>query len=768
YGGMFSISPYDKARLGFVERLRLIGFQAQQAGLYDVSLRFFTMVPTTEAIVVDLKARAEQTGGAARAAYDKVIAEYEAKLLSATPPEVDTLRLIANCYEGMGNRRAGFVINRLLVESYPEAESMPDILHECARYAFTLGDGNAAQYFGETFMEKYPEHELRDQVATFMLQSLFRNGKYQICMEVAGRVRERFDDGATQRELADYIYGASAYFLDMQDEAQAALDLHVESYPDSGNREGARFFQASNRIIQGKYDEAAPMIDSFLTDYQESTFRDQMLFDRATCYYIASDYVSDLARLEEIFENHPNSNVMDRAYLLKGDTIRVMSNTPEEGKEINDYLKESQEAFIAALDAAKRLDHKPFVAESLFKITDVSIELEDWQVAIDNYDAFFPDHVGSRWEPQISVFAMPALVKAGRAEDGLTQLEKMIVQLSEGEDTQLLQQSIGSYQTASIENRSHEATLAKYDEMIAAGNTNLQTWLMIHKIMVYQDKRKTVEKEAPEYAAIEESIGGVFEKLTDYALEDLSDIALKAVGEYLEEENPFKAKPFFEELLNRPTDTFKAPAEMALGRIEMRSTDQADVDNAIERFKRVINAYQKPEFDAKKLMPEAHLQIGRIAVQRQDWSTAEEYLGKYVSEKSWDAGRKERRAEAQYLYGYTFEMKGGEENVNQAIVIYNATVSTYAAYPEWSARSAERGFEITWNRTYPTPEEQAEKKLQSYKYLRKILYSWQKMEDGAYDSLDRLRNKRGVTENELQLNAGDIAEIERGLGIAEQ
>lgn len=768
YGGLFSISPYDKARLGFVERLRLIGYEAQQARLYEVSLRFFTMVPTNQAILADLRSRAAQTGGAARAAYDKVIEEYEAELQKPDPAEVDTLRLIAACYEGLGNRRAGYVLNRYLIEHYPNSENMPDLLHEASRYAFALGDGAAAQYFGEKFMADFPEHKLRDQVATYMLQALFRNQKYEICADVAGRVRDRFEAGAAQRELADYIYGAAMYFLDRQPEAREALDLHVENYPDSGNREAARFFQASNRIIMGEYQQAEPLLDSFLAEYQSSTFRDQMLFDRATCYYIASDYVSSIQRLQEIFENYPNSNVYDRAYLLKGDTVRVMSNTPEEGKELKDYLTDALTAFQAGKDAAERLDHKFFRAEGLFKIVDVSIELEEWQTAIDAYDAFFPDHVGTTWEPQISVFAMPALEKASRADDGLTQLEKMIAQLSEGEDTELLQQAIGSYQTSSIKNRSHDATIAKYDEMIAAGNVNLQTWLMIHKIMVYQDQKKGVAQDSPEAKGFDDKVAAVFKTLTDYAVTDLSDIALKAIGEYLEVDNPFRAKPFFAELLNRPNDTFKAPAEMALGRIEARSTDPAEVDNAVQRFKRVINVYSDPKYDAKNLLPEAHLQIARIAVLKQNWKEAQEYLAEYVKNKSWDAGRKERRAEAMYLYGLTFEKQGQEDD---ALTIYNSIFATYAGYPEWAATAVERGFDIGWNKVYAAEGDKTadevtnDKRHQAYMYLRRVLYSWQQMPDGEFDALDRLRNRRGVIEAELGLNAGEIAEIERQLGI---
>lgn len=772
YGGLFSISPYDKARLGFVERLRKLGYDAQQAQLYDVALRFFTMVPTTQAILEDLHSRAEQSGGAQRAAYEEVIAKYEEQIASGDPPEVSTLRLIANCYERMGNHRAGYVLNRFLADNYKNSKHMPDILHEAARYAFQLGDGAAAQYFGDTFMAAYGDSEdvrivkLRDNVATFMLQSLFRNQKYEICAEVAQNVRDRHEVGAPQREMADYIYGASMYFLDNQEEAQIALDMHVKEYPDSGNREAVRFFQASNRIVQGKYDEAAPLLDSFEQDYGSSTFLDQIRYDRATCYYIAGDYVSALQYLEKVFTEHASSNVLDRAYLLKGDTIKVMSNEPTEGKELNEYLAEAKEAFEAALEAARRLDHKPFIEEAHYKIVDVAVELELWEEAVEHYDEFVANYKGSRFEPQVSVFAMPALVEVGRAADGLAQLEQMIVQLSEGDDTQLLQQSVGSHMTASIEHRGHDATVAKYGEMIAAGgNTNLQTWLMIHQIMTLQQKRSTVEKDAPERAEIETQIGGIFTKLGEYAVEDLSEIALKAVGEYLEKgENPFEAVRFFEELLNRSDETFHAPAEMALGRIESRSTDETKVDNAIERFRRVIQNTQDGVYDGKAFLPEAHVAIGRIAVGRQDWRTAEDILIEYAKRQSWDAGNKERRAEGMYLLCRALEANG---EIDEAVSGYNKVYVAYPAYVQWSGLAIERGFNLAFNREYGTPEETKEKKIQAYVYLRRALFSWQDFEDGEFDSLDRLRGRVGAIEAELDLSTDQIEELELKNGLRE-
>ena len=757
YSSLFSIGAYDKARLGFAEQLRIVGYRAQQSGLYEVALRFFSMVPTTQDILQDLETRAAQTGGAAQAAYMQVIGTYEEKLNSPDPPEVDTLRLIAASWERLGNRHAGYVVNRHLIENYPKSKHMPELLHEAARYAFALGDGSAAQYYGETFMAKYPTHELRDNVATFMLQSLFRNQKFEICLDVAGNVRNNFDPGSPQRDLADFVYGASLYSLNRQEDAKPELDLHVEKYPNSDYREQSRYYQASNRIILGAYEEAAPMLDSFLGDYPESPFRDQALFDRATCYYIANDFLSALQNIDQIRDTSP---VLDRAYNLKGDTLRAMANTPEEGKEADDYKREAVEAYLVAKDAAERMEHADYRAEALFKLVDTQSELEQWEEAVKYYDMFFPDHVGNYFEPQISVFGMDALKEAGRAEDGLKQLERMIVALSEDTNRiELLQQAIGSYHDASIEVREHDPTIAKYDEIIAAnpGNSGLQSWLMIHKIMALQDKKGLVRENESQVAAVDSGIDKVFQDLTKFEINALSDIALKAIGEHLESKNPFEAKRYFEELIIRDTALFKPPADMALGRIEIQNPDTREA--GVQRFIRVIRDYSDPKFEAEKLIPEARLNLGRVGVQTKNWKMAADYLKPYINQ---DKGQpKQFRAEASHLYGLTLESQGDTKG---AISVYNKNFAANGAYPEWSAESMRRAVELQYKKDAPTPEEKRESQLAAYGNLRLALYVWQQVGNDV-EPLNLLRQRRGTMETEMALTPAEIEAVEKARGI---
>jgi len=45
---VIKISPMDQFRFGFLERLRMLGFECSKAGMYNASLRFFALAPTFE------------------------------------------------------------------------------------------------------------------------------------------------------------------------------------------------------------------------------------------------------------------------------------------------------------------------------------------------------------------------------------------------------------------------------------------------------------------------------------------------------------------------------------------------------------------------------------------------------------------------------------------------------------------------------------------------------------------------------------------------
>ncbi len=765
YSKALTVQPFDQARFGFGQRLKKLGFESAQAGLHTLALRYYSMIPTADDILADVKMRTLtlRQGTPVPAIYSSTIKKYEDELKKPDQSDLELMRLVAASYDKLGNRTASRAIYTYLAENYLKSKARPEILHEAARFSTLLGDYSSAQYYGDKFMKEFPDHRLENNVATFMLQSLFTAREYNTVLEVCEKVRKKYEPGDPARELADHLYGAAMYFLGNHVEAQEPLDLFADKYPDSGNREAALYYQASNYVITGKFPKAAGLLDLYFQEFPQSKFLDLALFDRATCHFNLEEYDKSIEAIDKLREVRKDSVVLDRALNMGGDAYDVKAGLETEDEDKKRELTEKALGYFSvAIDEGKKRKRKESVAEALARSSDLSIRLEKWDDAVKYYDAFFPDYEGTYWEPQISVFTMEALEKAGRAEDGLKQLEKMINfmgnQEAHEQDIELLRQAIGSYSEASVRTRGADKTAAAFDDFPGVDKTNqaLLTWLKIQKVVVLQGKRNSVKKDSPEYAAIQDEIAAVFEEMKNYEMNNLSEFALQQIGLYLAKtDNPFLAVPYFEELLVRPDDAFKAPADFEIGKIEIRGAATPDkLNSARERFLRVINQYKEVS-----LIPDAYLNLGRLATKLEDWEGAREYFGKINKNKKWLD--RPARAESNFRYGVALENLG---KTDDAIKVYNAVIAVYGGYTEWSSQALEQGFELAYKINDP------EKRIRAYSYLRKILYMFQKAKesDDPSGALARLRRRLPAVRNELNLTPEQVAEIGLQLGIVEE
>ena len=790
------LSPLDQFRFGFVDRLRKLGLESTKAGLYSVALRYFAFAPTLEDVKQDINLGLARlpVGSGIPSQYQQLIdriAEYEKAPIH---PDAETLRLMSNCYEKLGNRRASRVIYWNLAEQEPEApqELRAEILHEAARLSSQLGDYSAAQYFGEKFMSEMPEdHKLRNNVSTFMLQSLFTSREFDQVIDISNRVRERYEAGDEQRELADSLYPLALYSTQRHEEAEAPFDEYVKSYPEGGNREIVMFHRASNSLILGKMRESAEQYEDFLKAYPESErFLDNALADLAIARFNLEDYPAAIAASDRLVEARPESVQLGRTLNVAGDAYIVQagnlgSDDAQEAQK-EEWEKKSIESYLAAYEAAKSAQtsdsdrgdyHKVVAAEGIWKAADQYFEQEQPEKGIELYDTFFPDYAGTPWEPQISVFSLDYLEAAGRGEEALTQVEKMILFLGnqppEEQDLTLLRQAIGSYADASARIRGVDQTVATLENFpgLDPDNQALLTWLKIQQVIVLQEAQKKMEKDSPEFAAAEAKIENVFESLRLFEKRNLSEFALREIGRYFAgTDNPFRGVPYFEELLartNPEADQFKGLAEMELGMIEMRAADPGKVQAARERFRRIIDKYKDAE-----LVPDAHLNLAKLYMEQKDWRSALAELDVINKAKSMFKGERQKRAEALFLMGNVLDEMDQPAEANQA---YLAVVSTYGAFPDMVTQAWEKYIpnSIADFEKMPvaTPEEQAEKRkreLALYSLTRKFIYQWQKWtdEDAPSGALRRLRRQVEDMKVDLAITPEEEQKVLFDLGIA--
>lgn len=781
---VINVSPVDKFRFGFIDRFKKLGFDSSEAGMQSLALRFYSMVPTLEAVEYDLQGRIQVLPGqAAPAAYQQIIDQVKEQRSKPVPPDLEMQRLMARAYELLGNTQAPREIYRHLAEQHPEIqqERRAEILHEAARFSTMMGDYSSAQYFGEIFLAEMPDHRLRDNVSVFMLQSLFSSQQFDEVVRICEIVRERFELGDEQRELPDALYGLALYSLGRYEEAQTVFDDYAKTYQGTPNREMVLYHRANNRMILGDFRQGADLAHEFLVEFPDSErFGDLALADLALCRYNLNDYAPAIAAVEKLEEGYPDSQALDRAQVIKADALVVQGDEADDDEESAALKAQGLQSYLAAIETAKRNEatgknvevHQEVVSEATAKAIDLLVVAEKWEEAVALYDAFFPDYEGTFYEPQVSVYSMDALEQVERGEDGLKQIEKMIILLGnrapEDQDLELLRQALGSYSDASIRIRGEQVTLDTLANFpgLDESNVALVTWIKMQKVIVLQQMRAKLERDSAEYAAVQEKIDQEFKDMEQFEVKDLSEIALNMIGRYLAgSDNPFLAVRYFEELLvrdNPDAEQYKAVADLELGRIEARRADKAAQNNARERFRRVIAGADK------SLVPEAWLDLGRVDMKLERWEDAKEAFATINQNKKWL--KAPERAESNFNFGVTLEQIGDVAGAFQA---YQIVWLTYSRYPEWVTQAFEKWIELGFKdaeANLTDPIALRAKKIEFYKWLKKKVYEYSGpgySETEAYPRLQRLlpemRNELGITPDEER-----AIDFETGLDQVEQ
>ncbi len=776
---VINVSAVDKFRFGFIDRFKKLGFDSSEAGMQSLALRFFSMVPTLEEVDYDLQGRIQiLPGQAAPAAYQQIIDQIKEQRAKPVPPDVEMQRLMARAYELLGNTMAPREIYRHLAEYYPEIqqERRAEILHEAARFSTMMGDYSSAQYYGEIFLAEMPDHRLRDNVSVFMLQSLFSSRQFDEVVRICEIVRERFELGDEQRELPDALYGLALYSLGRYADAQAVFDDYAKTYQGTPNREMVLYHRANNRMILGDFRQGADLAHEFQVEFPNSErFGDLSLADLALCRYNLEDYSPAIAAVEKLEEGYPDSQMLDRSLVIKADALVVLGDEEAEEEKSDELKERGLQTYIAAIEAGKRLEatgkneqaHKEVVSEATAKAVDLFVVNEKWDEAVELYDAFFPGYVGTFYEPQVSVYSMDALEKVGRGEDGLKQIEKMIILLGnrapEDQDLELLRQALGSYSDASIRVRGEQATLdtlANFPDLDPT-NVALVTWIKMQKVIVLQQMRAKLERDSAEYLAIQQQIDQEFKDMEQFEVKDLSEIALNMIGRYLAgSDNPFLAVRYFEELLvrdNPDAEQYKAVADLELGRIEARRADKAAQNNARERFRRVIAGADK------SLVPEAWLDLGRVDMKLERWEDAKNAFATINQNKKWL--KAEQRAESNYNFGVCLEEV---DDIAGAFQAYQVVWLTYSKYAQWATQAFEKWIELGFKdaeANITDPIALRTKKIEFYKWLKKKVYEWQGPGYSETESYPRLQRRLPEMRNELGITPDEERAIDFETGL---
>ena len=685
YGSLLKESPWQIASSRSDVAMLQLGKAANDAGMFTLGIRILGFVPKTSDVVSELEQRA--------ARYPKVPVQLQTEidkytaLASGDPNEVRSLSQIATAYEKLGDPRAGYVIYDFLFRNYPNTTYRPQILYGAAAMASKVGDLAATQVYGETFLTEYPEHELSKDISALMLGQLFKDRKYEAALSLAETVRATMPEASPQRELPDFVMAGSFYYLGRYPAAEKEFADHVKNYPKSEFGESIRYFQAANLVKLGRWNDAASKLDAFLKDYPKSIYTDTALYERATTHFYGggdTELSSALAKLDRVASEFPDSQVIDSAQLLRGDILLRQEKPAEATK-----------AYQEAMATAEKMNHSPVEAAALAQLVAVSAQEGDDDKTIEYFERFEKDYSSSPQRAITLVTALPALKKAGRAEEGLSKMEDLIKNLGSMPDSEEMEKVVNTYAQEYMEVKSADALIDRIRELEkdVLGNTPLVAWLTMARIRVLEDP---ANKEA--FKQREARIKVAYNDIQTLPKNQLANSIKDQVGRNLVRQGNIElARPWFQAVIDGNLVDYKDSAVLGLANADAASGKKADLEKAAAGYRRVIREFKTPA-----LQEEATLGLGRVLSEAGDYKKAlEEGWEPYVKNRSWALARAEanfRKSEAQDKLGQTdAALTGymvGVVGAFKSTIRYSAPAWLRAAELEYGKGNKENAYKI--------------------------------------------------------------------------
>ncbi|MDA0813107.1 MAG: tetratricopeptide repeat protein [Verrucomicrobia bacterium] len=638
------LSAYDMARYKFNWQIYQGSRGLGNTGMEGLGLRLLGLVPETIRVVKDLEVRKEAFTGT-NDKIDAEIAAYEKEVADGNPIELFVLQEEARLLELRGDTWGSFAIYDHLATNFPKATTRPEILYNATRTAAVIRDMVTVQHHGLTLLAEYPNHKLTDAVSALLLEQLFFNGEYEKCLGIAADLRKGKSPGALERDLPDFAYGGSLFYLGRYGEAQPDVDLHVEKYEGSWFREHSLYHQAGNLVKLFQYPRAARLLDQFIDKYPESILMDLVLYDRATAHYGMDQLESCVNVIAKLKEKFPNSAVFDRALVLEGDVFQL-----------KEEFDSARTAYAAARALAIEQRHDEIAANALFQMIAVEVAQEKWDPAIKFYDEFMATYPGSYFEPNVIVSAMPALEAKGRADVALGKLEEIIIVLGERRDVSQLERALASYARIFGEKNGPEALVSRLERFpnVPVRNNLLRAWLAVTRLNVLEDDAN--QKKFKNLAA---EVKVAYADLKALPMDELSNYILTKIGQNLiKGGEPLEALPWLEAVRARPNPELREIATMGIAQVKANSASSAMNAEAIPLFHEIIEVHK-----TASLIPDAVLGLGRVLFKQEKWRNAlDDALVQYIENKAWS----QARAEVSWMAGRCYEELGKRDEAMHA------------------------------------------------------------------------------------------------------
>jgi tetratricopeptide (TPR) repeat protein len=698
------IAPHEMG--GYSSLFLSLAGKAYGAEMHKIAFALYQLIPATQVMLEDIESLLERLGDrpgvvdgfevVRRSKLESSKESLERQISSGDPNEVIQLSATAFLHEDKGNVRGAFAAYEQLELFYAESKKREAHLYNLARTASILGDVFATEKYGSRFLDDFPDSERVPAVRQLMLTSLFYGGEYEKCIEVATKMMPKLEEGTEQHDIATHVLGGSYYYTGAYNDARPLLDSHVETYPESEFRQAALYFQASNFARLQFWTKAASLLDSFLKAYpdpEENVYYPFALYDRANAHYALDELDASLEILNRLETEFPEAQILDQAFNLKGN---VLQNQNERAEAEAYYLK--------ALELAERRESDLVAAEALSYLISMLGEVPPGKDAPDRFedavtyaDKFWEDYGDdSPYKAQVAVGQLEALRAAGRGEEALDRLRDVIADMASTPGSAGLEEAIGSYTEAYLEDNTAEELKDHYYNFPRISRTNhaANALLRIALIGVFEDQAEAAGDDEQARIAAEAGVRVLFRDLSDaFELEDLSNFILVRVGDYIRDTNsPTEALPYYEEALSRDDKSYRFPALFGRAAVLAGSDDRTKQERAIEDFKRILkDAEDRGDKDrALYRMIRTQMDMGQYAEAKEN---ARLYLD--PSKRDDNGGFSLNKPEVAMMLAQAYDNLG---ETNNAIAAYINVRNAFPGNIAISAPAIKRAMELFWER----------------------------------------------------------------------
>lgn len=590
--GGITFEPYEMGT--FSSNVMKLGADAFAAKMPAAALAIYQLVPSSESVIDDLRARIHSLGPLPEISAGGellVKKELENRLVSAeaayrgsAATEIVKLAAAAMIHESYGNLRGAHAAYEQLVLHYPDAERREDYLFNLIRLGIAIGEPmEITAESASSFIQEYPSSANASTVRQLTLLSLFQSGKYQDALNLASSTLGALKEGTPEHEQVLHTIGGSLYYLGQYQKAKVVLDEHAATYPEGPNAQAAMYFRASNLAKLREWEEALTMLSIFITQYPEAAsnpFLPFALYDRAACRFAIGAPDAALADIGRLLKDFPEISITENALTLQGNVLRSLER-----------MDDSKKSYLQALEIAEKRKNRAVAAEDLLHLVSLLSEHAPKE-AVHYAERYWKGYAGNRSvDPQVAIAGLKPFTTVGRPDEALKRLQGIIASLAMSDQAYALENAIKAYSRAYLTMHTAEQLDSHFSSFpgIPPEDQATRALLRMAVISSYEQLAKS-SKDLAVQQSCNARIMKLFQELkSSLSAKDLPTPILLQLADHLRENTsaPREAISFYEEALSRQEATYRFPALFGRGDTWSRSSSVDERQKAINDFETI-------------------------------------------------------------------------------------------------------------------------------------------------------------------------------------